>query len=205
MKTHLIQANDPDCLSRALEILHSGGLVAFPTDTVYGVGALAFNQLSIMRLYEVKLRDRNRPLPILISDQTQLLQVTQGFTHVAQKLANQFWPGSLTIVVRIHPDLPKEVSNTGTVGVRIPDHAFARELLSKAGPMAVTSANLSGHDSPSRASDVLDELGGKIELVIDGGPTPDQRPSTVVDCIGESPILLREGPILFREILSVLP
>lgn len=204
MKTEVLSTDHGDCLDRAMQVLHSGGLVAFPTDTVYGLGALAFNRASIERLYSVKQRDRERPLPVLISSQNQLSRITVRLKKAAQILADQFWPGPLTIVVESHPDLPAEISSSGTVGVRIPAHTFACELLSRTGPMAVTSANRSDHPNSRNADEVLQQLGGKIELVIDGGLTPGQIPSTVVDCITETPILLRAGPIGLDQILAVL-
>jgi L-threonylcarbamoyladenylate synthase len=204
MKTEVLPTNHKGCLDRAMHVLNSGGLVAFPTDTVYGLGALAFNRGSIGRLYSVKQRDRERPLPVLISSQDQLSHITVRLNKAAQMLADRFWPGPLTIVVESHPELPDEISSSGTVGIRIPDHAFARELLSRAGPMAVTSANLSNHPASRNAEEVLHELGGKIELVIDGGLTAGQIPSTVVDCTKQTATVLRAGPIGVDQILAVL-
>lgn len=204
MKTEVLSINDRDCLDHALQVLHAGGLVAFPTDTVYGLGALAFNRVSIGRLYGVKERERDRPLPVLISSQDQLNRIAARLKPAAQLLADQFWPGPLTIVIESHPDLPEEISASGTVGVRIPDHPFARQLLSRTGPMAVTSANLSNHPSPRNAEEVLHELAGRIELLINGGTTPGQVPSSVVDCIDDTPIMLREGPITMQQIMAIL-
>ena len=203
MNTEILSAQDPLALPRALEILQSGGLVAFPTDTVYGLGALAFDGIAVESIYAAKDRPVEKAIPVLIGDADDLAKVSAEVPEIALKLAARFWPGPLTLVVPKHPDLPEAVSATATVGVRIPDHPVARALLRLAGPMAVTSANLSGQPSPSTAREVFDQLGGRIALIIDGGRTPGGIPSTVVDCVGAEPKVLREGPISKGEILAV--
>jgi L-threonylcarbamoyladenylate synthase len=160
MKTEILLAGDQGMLARAQEVLQKGGLVAFPTDTVYGVGTLAFNAAAVRSIYIAKDRPDDKAIPVLIGDSTDLEKVTQEIPEAASRLAARFWPGPLTLVVSKRPDLPETVSATPTVGVRVPDHALARKLLSAAGPMAVTSANLSGQPSPSTAQEVLAQLGG---------------------------------------------
>jgi len=123
---------------------------------------------------------------------------------MARILAARFWPGPLTLVVPKQPTLPEAISATATVAVRIPDHPVARALLRAAGPMAVTSANLSGQPSPVEAEEVLRQLNGRIPLVLDGGVTPGGVPSTLVDCLGAEPVLLREGPLTKEQILAAL-
>ncbi|MGD0751389.1 MAG: L-threonylcarbamoyladenylate synthase [Anaerolineales bacterium] len=204
MKTEILLAQDPGMLARAQAVLQKGGLVAFPTDTVYGVGALAFNGTAVGRIYTAKARPVEKAIPVLIGASIDLEKVTLEAPEAALRLAARFWPGPLTLVVPKHPDLPETVSVTPTVGVRVPDHSVARRLLSAAGPMAVTSANLSGQPSPSTAQEVLMQLGGKIALIIDGGKTPGGVPSTVVDCSGPEIRILREGPILKDQIWAVL-
>jgi L-threonylcarbamoyladenylate synthase len=204
MNTGILSAQDPLALPRALEILRGGGLVAFPTDTVYGVGALAFNAAAVNSIYSAKGRSTEKAIPILIGDPDDLARVTLEVPEIAAKLAACFWPGPLTLVVPKHPDLPESVSSTPTVGVRVPDHPVARALLRLAGPMAVTSANLSGQASPCTADEVLAQLGGRISLILDGGKTPGGVPSTVVNCIGAEPVVLRAGPISREEIMTIL-
>jgi|NGEPerStandDraft_6_1074524.scaffolds.fasta_scaffold15515_3 L-threonylcarbamoyladenylate synthase len=204
MKTEILLAGDPGMLARAQEVLQEGGLVAFPTDTVYGVGTLAFNAAAVRSIYIAKDRPDDKAIPVLIGDSTDLEKVTQEIPEAASRLAARFWPGPLTLVVPKRPDLPETVSATPTVGVRVPDHALARKLLSAVGPMAVTSANLSGQPSPSTAQEVLAQLGGRIALIIDGGKTPGGIPSTVVDCSGQEIRILREGPILKDQIWAAL-
>jgi L-threonylcarbamoyladenylate synthase len=204
MKTNFLPAQDPETLSRALAVLRRGGLVAFPTDTVYGVGALAFNGAAVERIYAAKDRPVEKAIPVLIADPADLVKVTLEVPQAAARLAGHFWPGPLTLVLAKHPDLPEAVSAGPTVGVRVPDHPVGRALLRSAGPMAVTSANLSGLPGPSTAQEVLAQLGGRIALIIDGGRTPGGVPSTVVDCVGAEPRILREGPITEDEIWAEL-
>jgi len=123
---------------------------------------------------------------------------------MAKKIASRFWPGPLTLIVPKLPTLPEAISATDTVAVRVPNHQVARTLLRAAGPMAVTSANISGKPSPSTADEVSAQLGSRIALIIDGGRTPSGVPSTLVDCTGTKPFVLREGPISLQELLSVI-
>jgi L-threonylcarbamoyladenylate synthase len=204
MKTAILLARDPGAQSRALAVLRRGGLVAFQTDTVYGVGALAFNAAAVRRIYIAKDRPAEKAIPVLIADMADLVKVTLDIPQVAAKLAGRFWPGPLTLVVEKHPDLPETVSDGPTVGVRVPDNPVARALLRSAGPMAVTSANLSGQPSPFTAQEVFAQLGGRIALILDGGTTPGGVPSTVVDCIDTEPRIIREGPVSIEEIQSFL-
>ncbi len=201
MKTEILHASQ---IVRALEVLKSGGIVAFPTDTVYGLGALAFNNTAIESIYTAKDRPIEKAIPVLIGDLGGLDQVADGIPDMALRFANRFWPGPLTCVVPKKPILPPAVSATPTVAIRIPDHPDARALLRTAGAMAVTSANISGGVSPSTAQEVYNQLKGRIPLILDGGKTPGGVPSTLVDCTGEKPIILREGPISLSELMAVL-
>ena len=204
MHTEILPADSEDALRRALEVLNAGGLVAFPTDTVYGVGALAFDGTAIESIYTAKDRPVEKAIPILISDTGELNKVGKDIPDIALVLASRFWPGPLTILVPKRPDLPASVSATSTVGVRVPDHDVARALLRLAGPMAVTSANISGAQSPVSAQEVYEQLGGRIPLIIDGGRTPGGVPSTLVDCMTPELKILREGPIRMEELHSAL-
>jgi L-threonylcarbamoyladenylate synthase len=204
MRTEILPSSSKNTMPRALAVLNAGGLIAFPTDTVYGVGALAFDGKAIESIYAAKDRPVEKAIPILISDVTELDKVGIHIPDAAQKLASGFWPGPLTILVPKRADLPGAVSTTSTVGVRVPDHEVARALLRAAGPMAVTSANISGGQSPVSAEEVYQQLGGRIPLIIDGGRTPGGIPSTLVDCTTPELKVLREGPITLEELLSTL-
>lgn len=203
MQSRSISTYHPKAIPEALKVLQSGGLVAFPTDTVYGLGALAFNGKAIEQIYIAKGRPETKAIPILLADPDDLAKVCVEPNPLVVKLASRFWPGPMTLIVPKHPDLPDAVSSTPTVGVRVPDHTVARMLLHYAGPMAVTSANLSGQTSPVTAQEVLDQLDGRIDLILDGGQTPGGIPSTVVDCSGDEPVILREGPITMEHILKI--
>lgn len=201
MKTEIIPASE---IQTALEILRSGGIVAFPTDTVYGLGALALNNDAIESIYSAKDRPIEKAIPILIGDLSDLDQVADNIPDMALRFTHRFWPGPLTCIIPKKQTLPLAVSATATVAVRIPDHPDARTLLRAAGPMAVTSANISGQPSPSTAQEVWDQLNGRIPLILDGGKTKGGIPSTLVDCTGEEPVILREGPITLPELLAAL-
>ena len=204
MRTEVLLAASSEAIPRALEVLQTGGLVAFPTDTVYGVGALAFDGKAVESIYAAKDRPVEKAIPILIGDLDDLERVGNNIPESAHKLATRFWPGPLTILVPKRVDLPESVSATPTVGVRVPDHAVARALLGAAGPLAVTSANISGGQSPVTAQEVYEQLGGRITLIIDGGKTPGGIPSTLVDCTTTELQVLREGPLSLEELRSAL-
>jgi L-threonylcarbamoyladenylate synthase len=191
-------------LSTALQVLAQGGIVAFPTDTVYGLGADVFSNQAVLRLYRAKGRSHKKAIPVLIAGPEDLERVAAEAPPMAERLGAKYWPGPLTLVVPSQPHLLLQVSPYPSVAVRVPDHPFARALLAAAGPLAVTSANPSGRPSARTAEAVLTGLAGKVDLVIDGGETPGDRPSTIVDCTGQAPRLLREGPISLEAIHQAL-
>jgi L-threonylcarbamoyladenylate synthase len=204
IQTETLPGNSPAAIDRAAELLSRGELVAFPTDTVYGVGALASDPQAIAQLYVVKGRTEEKAIPILLSDPAQLELVALEASEMALRLARRFWPGALTMVLPRHPSLPREISSQPTVGVRMPDHPVALRLIRLSGPLAVTSANRSGGANAVTAEEVFEQLGGRIPLILDGGSTPGGSPSTVVDCTGAEPRILRQGPISLKEILKAL-
>jgi L-threonylcarbamoyladenylate synthase len=204
MQTRILPATDPQAIDQAIQTLESGGLVAFPTDTVYGLAARLFDPAGIDRLYAVKGRDSAKAIPVLLSSPDELPQVTTGMNPAARRLAQRFWPGPLTLVVPRCPDLPENLSNLPTIGVRMPDHPLALALMRRSGPLAVTSANQSGGENTCTAQEVLAQLGGRIELILDGGRTPGGSPSTVVDCSGAELAILRQGPITAADLQQAL-
>lgn len=204
METEIRSAQDPQAISTAVARLQAGELVAFPTDTVYGLAASAFDSRGIDQLYAVKERDSLKAIAVLLSWPAELGLVAAAMTPIASRLAERFWPGPLTLVVPRHPGLPANISTTATIGVRVPDHPVALAVLRLTGPLAVTSANLSGKESASTAQEVLDQLGGRIPLILDGGRTPGGLPSTVVDCTGLAPVILRQGPVTTEELANAL-
>ncbi len=204
MKTEIMSASASDAIPHALEILKAGRLVAFPTDTVYGVGALASDGKAVESIYAAKDRPIEKAIPVLIGDSDDLEKLAINIPEAAHRLAARFWPGPLTILVPKRADLPESVSATSTVGVRVPDHDVARALLRAAGPIAVTSANISGGQSPVTAKEVYEQLGDRIDLIIDGGKTPGGVPSTLVDCTTSELKVLREGPVSLEDLLSAI-
>ncbi len=204
MRTEILPVSAAGTIAQAHGILQEGGLVAFPTDTVYGLGALAFDGRAVESIYVAKDRPAEKAIPILIGDTHDLEKVGVNIPEAVHKLASRFWPGPLTILVPKRVDLPAAVSASSTVGVRVPDHETARALLRAAGPMAVTSANISGAQSPVTAQEVYEQLAGRVVLIIDGGRAPGGIPSTVVDCTVPQLKILRAGPISPEELRSVL-
>lgn len=200
MKTERISADHPQVIQHALDVLRNNGLVAFPTDTVYGLAAPVDNPDSINRLYVVKGRNNTKAIAVLLGELDQLDRVAIDLSISARKVAQHFWPGPLTMIVPRHPSLPDALAPLPTIGVRIPDHPVALALLKKTGPLAVTSANISGKNNTMTAKQVLCQLTGRIHLVIDGGRTPGGIPSTVIDCTTSEPEVLREGPISLKQI-----
>ena len=194
-QTRIIPAKSPEAIPAALEVIAAGGTVVFPTDTVYGLAASAFSAQAIEKLFEIKVRERGKPIPVLLGDVDQLQDVVKDPSPAAIALAEKHWPGALTLVVPRHPQMPETLSPLPTLGVRIPDHPVALALLKAAGPLAVTSANLSGAENTTTAQEARSQLDGRVDLILDGGQTPGGVPSTVVDMTGETPRVLRQGPI----------
>ncbi len=202
IKTKIIRF-DERSLEEALQTIINGGVIAFPTDTVYGIAVSAFNPPGIEKLYEIKERPNVKAIPVLVGTMEQLDQVASNLPPYARKLVNEFWPGALTLVVPALASLPPNLSPTPTIGVRMPDHLLLRELIRRSGPLATTSANLSGYVNSLTAQEVVEQLGGRVNLVLDGGKTQGEIPSTVVDCTHEKGRVLREGTLTQR-ILSVI-
>jgi L-threonylcarbamoyladenylate synthase len=181
-------------------------LVAFPTDTVYGVGVIAWNEEAVAGLYRAKLRSLDKAIPILMADSADLALVAGRLPPAARRLAEAFWPGPLTLVVARAAAVSDAVTAGGdTVAVRIPNHDLTRALIRAAGaPLATTSANLSGGPSPVTAEEVAAQLAGRIAMILDGGRCPGGTASTVVDASGDALRILRQGPITEADILAVL-
>lgn len=194
MQTIVLQVDEQGAIERAAQLLREHKLVAFPTDTVYGLGALAFSEENVAALYRAKDRSPEKAVAILLADQSVVDQVADHISDVARRLMDKFWPGALTIIVPKRLDLPDAVSGGPTVGVRVPALETTRRLLALTGPLAVTSANRSGHPSPRSAAEVLAQLDGRIHAVLDGGITHG-TPSTVIDCSRMPPAIVRAGPI----------
>ena len=203
MQTEILTGSNPESIQRAASVLKTGGVVALPTDTVYGIAASVHNEEAIMMLYQVKERASSLAIPVLVGSVHDIEKVSQKIGSMARKYAENFWPGPLTLVLSKNPELPPIISPTDTIGVRQPDHPTALALLKETGPLAVTSANISGAANTHTAQEVFSQLGYLIALILDGGRTPGGIPSTVVDCTGLEPMILRPGPIKMEELLAL--
>jgi L-threonylcarbamoyladenylate synthase len=199
---------DPDAraegITAAAAAVAQGNLVVLPTDTVYGVGADAFSAEAVARLLLAKGRGRDMPVPVLIGSVRTLDGIATNIPDIARDLVAAFWPGPLTVICHQQPTLMWDLGDTrGTVAVRMPLHAVALELLRATGPLAVSSANLSGQDAATTAEEAESQLGEWVEVYLDGGPTSDSQPSSIVDVTTGHPRLLRVGAVSADELRSV--
>lgn len=193
----VIAANDAAAVDEAARVLREGGLVVFPTDTVYGVGAAVDRPDAVARLYVAKGRPLDRPIPVLIADLDQLERLARDVNDAVLRLARRFWPGALTIVVPAQPWLPVEiVRDTGAVGLRMPDHPVALAIIRAAGgAVATTSANRSGEREACTVEEAVAALGETVDLYVDGERTPGGIPSTVVALEDGEIRILRRGAL----------
>jgi len=183
----------------------SGGLVVLPTDTVYGIGADAFDSAAVAALLAAKGRGRDMPVGVLVGSWHTIDGLAHAVPQSARELIRAFWPGALSLVVRQAPSLQWDLGDArGTVMLRMPLHPVAIELLREVGPMAVSSANVSGHPAATTAGEAKRQLGELVQVYLDGGPAPQQAASTIVDLTGTTPRVLREGPISADSIATVL-
>ncbi|MCQ6552789.1 L-threonylcarbamoyladenylate synthase [Streptomyces sp. C10-9-1] len=193
-------------LREAASAVRRGELVVLPTDTVYGIGADAFTSEAVADLLAAKGRGRNMPTPVLIGSPNTLHGLVTDFSEAAWELVDAFWPGALTLVTRHQPSLQWDLGDTrGTVAIRMPLHPVAIELLTEVGPMAVSSANLTGHPAPEDCDSAQGMLGDAVSVYLDGGPTPGIVPSSIVDVTSPVPVLLREGALSAEELRKVVP
>lgn len=210
MVTRVQKINPDNFMAKELEdacnILRNGGLVAFPTETVYGLGGDAFNPLASSKIYEAKGRPSDNPLIVHIADMEDLYKVADDITDNGLKLAETFWPGPLTIIFKKKKEVPLSTTGgLGTVAVRMPSHAVARELIRQSGVcIAAPSANKSGRPSPVRAEHVIEDLDGRIDIIIDGGSPDIGIESTIVDVSGSKAVILRPGYITKDMLKDVL-
>ena len=197
---------DPDVLDLAAEILRQGGLVAFATETVYGLGAIATDPAAVARIFAAKERPAINPVIVHVASIAQAKRCTSDWTATAETLARLFWPGPLTMVVDRSAIIPDAITaGHNTVGVRAPATNVARGLIERTGqPLAAPSANLANRISPTRAEHVLADLDGRIDLIIDSGPTSLGLESTVLDLTTQPPCVLRPGPISSQELEAAL-
>ena len=203
-----VSASDPDesALQTAAAVLARGGLVVFPTDTFYGLAADPWQVDAVARIFAAKGRAASMALPLIAADRSQAERATTGFSALAARLADAFWPGPLTLVLQANPNLAEQVhAGSGSVAVRVPDHVVARRLAAAAGGLiTATSANRSGSAASATADVPLATLREFVDLVLDAGPTPGGPASTIID-VRDTPIrLVRSGAVPFAKVLEVL-
>ena len=200
--TLVLPINDPKALLLSQEYVQAGKLIVFPTDTLYGLACAPTNSAALRDIYAAKSRSTLKALPVLIGTLEQLDQLVENIPPQAQRLMERFWPGALTLVLPKQAHLPSELTPYPGLAVRMPNHPFALELLQALGPLAVTSANLSDQTNPQTAQEVFAQLAGRVDLILDGGKLKIGQASTIVDCTGAEPVLLRAGPIPFETLLQ---
>jgi tRNA threonylcarbamoyl adenosine modification protein (Sua5/YciO/YrdC/YwlC family) len=192
-------------IASAVSALKGGRLVVLPTDTVYGIGADAFDNEAVASLLSAKGRGRDMPVPVLVGSWHTIEGLVYSVPHTARELIRAFWPGALSLVVHQAPSLRWDLGDAnGTVMVRMPLHPVAIELLREVGPMAVSSANISGRPAAVTAEDARAQLGDLVEVYLDAGPSEQQAASTIVDLTGAHPRVLRQGPVSVDAVAKVL-
>lgn len=206
IKAALLGIHEPGALERAVDLLRRGGLVAFPTDTVYGIGVHALKEEAVAQLFRVKKRPVDLPIPLLLPDTTTMKAVCVAIPPVAWWLAERFWPGGLSLILARSHMVPDTVTAGGsTVAVRVPDHPLLRELCRQLGaPLAATSANLHGQPPPITADEVESGIGRCVPLILDGGACPGGVASTVLDLTVRPHAILRLGPVSAEQLTSIV-
>ena len=191
-----------DQIHAAVKALRNGGVVAIPTDTLYGLAASAFDQMAVERVFRLKGRSTGAALPLLLAEPDDIYLCAADIPELTWRLVERFWPGALTLVLRKRDAIPDVVSGgMDTVAVRVPDHSIPRAIVRALGmPVTGTSANRTGSSGLASAREVRDEFGAEVDLVIDGGNTPGGLPSTVLDLTGDHPRILRHGSLTHREL-----
>ncbi len=184
-------------LTKAVEILANGGIIAYPTETFYGLGADATNEKAIEKIFAVKGRDFKNPISLIIGQADDIYPLVQNIPQTAKKLMAAFWPGALTIVFPAADNVsPLLTAGSGKIGLRVSSHPIAREIVQKLKrPLTATSANLSGAPECAKASEVAEQIGDKIDAIVDLGDTPGMKGSTIIDVTCDPPVILREGAI----------
>ncbi len=189
----ILSIENPKAIPTAKRVIRDHGIIVFPTDTIYGIAADVFSPIGINKIYQVKQRPKDKALPVLIGDLSHLESLILPIGEKANRITKAYWPGPLTLVLLKGPNVPPELSPYPTIGIRMPDLRFTLQLLQETGPLATTSANLSGSANPITVQDVIEQLDGQIDLILDGGPTPGSTASTVIDVTGPEIKILRQG------------
>ncbi len=205
IETKQLRTNESGAIEETADLLKQGLVIAYPTDTLYGVGVDAFNSAAINQLYQVKGRSLDKGIPVLLADLEDLDKVTNHVSAVARSLIEKYWPGQLTLIVPKKSTLPSNISPNVGIAVRIPDHEISRAFIRAAGGVVATSsANRSGKQPARNAAEAFEAMNGRIAAVLDGGPVHFGQASTVLDCMSDPPKLLREGPITVKNLSRLM-
>lgn len=205
--SRILDSGDPQAITEAAEAVAAGRCIVIPTDTVYGIGADAFSSSAVQHLLDAKQRGHDQPPPVLVAEPGMLRALTTAVPAAALELAEAFWPGALTLILQSQRSLKLEIGDTGgTVAVRVPDHRVARELLRRTGPLAVSSANLSGKAPAMTAQQAHEQLGDSVTVYLDAGPAPGGVASTIID-FSQDPhgCVVRDGAIAFDDLVKIVP
>lgn len=206
----LLDCTDPtrrsDHIARAARAVTSGEVIVLPTDTLYGIGADAFNSAAVTALLAAKGRGRDMPVPVLVGSWTTIDGLLAFVPDAARRLVEAFWPGGLTLIVEHAPSLSWDLGEAnGTVAIRMPLHPVALDLLAQTGPMAVSSANRTSQPPATTASEAYEQLGDAVSLYLDAGPVPVGQPSSIVDLTGAAPRLVRAGAVTAERLREIVP
>lgn len=205
----ILDATDPErrstAIARAAQVVRQGRIVVLPTDTVYGVGADAFDSTAVAMVLAAKHRGRDMPPPVLVAAPETVDALATGIPDYARLLMRRFWPGALTLIFTAQPSLTWDLGETnGSVAVRMPQDDVALQLLTAVGPMAVTSANVTGHPAAEDVEQAREQLGAAVSAYLDGGPRHGSAASTILDCTREAPVVLRHGAIPAADLQAVI-
>ncbi len=210
LKTQIIKI-DPQVIESGLidmvvGVLRRGGIAVYPTDTFYGLGVNCYREKAVEKVYRLKKREYDKPISLVVSDVAMVKDVCVNIPPAFEAMAKSFWPGPLTLILKSSSKLPSILlGEDGSIGIRLPDFSWLRELIRRAGfPLTATSANISGEKEISQPDKVIEIFEGKVDLIVDGGTTPGQLPSTVVDLTSEKPKIIREGALPSTRLSSYL-
>ncbi|MCX8070511.1 MAG: L-threonylcarbamoyladenylate synthase [Thermodesulfovibrionales bacterium] len=197
----ILKNNYEEVIDEAASIIKDGGLIIYPTETFYGIGARYDDEKAIKKIYDIKIRSDNKTIPLILASQLQLEMIVSSISCIEERLINLFWPGPLTILFNAREDLNRNIISNGKVAARMPSNDIALNICEKSGlPITSTSANISNSPPSNRVEPLIEEFNNKVDLIIDGGITKGGSPSTIVECLKEEIRILRDGAIKIEDL-----